>query len=160
VRVLIGVIAVFLITSLGIFFYNSYNKNQPSVNQRYSLATPTPIPSVFPLTDIKASFSIKTGSTVRNFSNPKYHNRSEDVYITSADPSVIYVKKKGVKWSDFFATLPMKLTKECLTTGDGETYCDIKDGSLKFYINGVEDKDALDKEIKEEDKLEVIFIPD
>lgn len=51
----------------------------------------------------------------------------------------------------------MKLTKQCLTTGDGETYCDGKNGSLKFYLNDIEDEDFLEREIKAGDKALIKF---
>lgn len=109
--------------------------------------------------DIKASFRIITGNITRSFKAEKYHNLSPDVYIEAPDPTIVYVKKSGITWDDFFKTLPMKLTKGCLTTGDGETYCSGKDlriggqgGSLKFYLNDKEDKDLLDREIKDGDK--------
>lgn len=46
----------------------------------------------------------------------------------------------------------MKLTKECLITGDGEKLCNTN-GTLTFYLNEIEDKDLLDREIKEGDKI-------
>lgn len=125
--------------------------------------TPQPIsPTVQPTNEpktleIKATFKIVTDRITRNFSNPKYHKRSADVFIQADDPSIIYVKKSGITWQNFFDTLPMKLTKECLTTGDGETFCNQKGGSLKFYLNNIEDQDLLDKEIKEKDQILVKF---
>ncbi len=98
-----------------------------------------------------------TDKITRSFTNPKYHNQSPDVYISSDDPTKVHVTKAGTTWDDFFKTLPMKLTKDCLITGDGETLCDGKDGTLKFYLNGVEDKDLLEREIKEGDRALIKF---
>lgn len=107
--------------------------------------------------NITATFTIITDKITRSFKAKKYHNQSPDVYIESSDPTVVYVTKKGITWDDFFKTLPMKLTKECLTTGDGETFCDGQQGTLKFYLNDVEDKNLLDKEIKQDDKALIKF---
>lgn len=115
-------------------------------------------PSVQTKTDIKASFTIMTNAITRNFTNPKYHNQSEDVFITRDNPSVIFVKKSGITYADFFATLPMKLNKECLITGDGERLCDKDNGTLRFFLNEKEDKDLLDREIEEGDSALVNFI--
>lgn len=104
-----------------------------------------------------AIFTIITDQITRSFTAEKYHNKSEDVFINADNPSVVYVKKEGIKWSDFFATLPMTLTKKCLITGDGETLCNGKQGTLKFYLNGKEDKDLLDKKIKQNDKALIQF---
>lgn len=107
--------------------------------------------------NIKASFTIITGSITRSFKAEKYHNQSPDVYIESVDPTVIHVKKTGITWDDFFKTLPMKLTKDCLITGDGETFCSGKGGTLKFYLNDIVNPHLLDKEIRDGDKALINF---
>ena len=121
---------------------------------------PTPAITLNPqseVTDITASFTIITDGLIRSFAATKYHNRSLDVFIKSEYPTKVDVKKKGITWDDFFKTLPMKLTGQCLTTGDGETFCDSQDGILKFYLNEVEDKNLLVKEIKDDDRALIKF---
>jgi len=108
--------------------------------------------------NITATFTIITDGITRSFVNSKYHNLSEDVFVTAENPSQVHVMKTGIKWSDFFATLPMQLTKECLITGDGETLCNGVQGTLRFYLNDVEDIDLLDKEINQGDKALIQFI--
>ncbi|MEX2013084.1 MAG: hypothetical protein WD967_01640 [Candidatus Levyibacteriota bacterium] len=108
-------------------------------------------------TNITASFTIITDSITRSFANTKYHNQSKDVFITADDPTQVHVMKAGIKWSDFFATLPMQLTKDCLITGDGENLCNGAQGTLKFYLNDAENKDLLDKEIKQNDRALIQF---
>lgn len=142
-----------IIVLLSIFAFTYFNKPQPQT----SVPTPTLSPTPTQETNIKASFTIITGNIERSFQAEKYHNFSPDVYIQALDPTIVHVTKTGISWDDFFKTLPMKLTKECLTTGDGETFCDDKDGSLKFFLNDIEEKDLLDKEIKEGDKALIKF---
>ncbi len=126
------------------------------VNPVSTSTSPSSIPNVEKV-NISASFKIVTGNITRSFVASKYHHQSPDVYIEASDPSVAHVTKSGIIWADFFNSLPMKLTKDCLTTGDGETLCDGQGGSLKFYLNDIEDKNLLDKEIKEGDKILVTF---
>lgn len=104
-----------------------------------------------------ASFAIFTNGTFRIFTNPMYHNLSKDVYINAENPNTVYVKKSEITWNEFFNTLPFKLTKECLTTGTKQTFCTDTQGTLRFYLNGKEDKDALDKKIKQGDELLVTY---
>lgn len=106
--------------------------------------------------DKQASFAIFTNGTFREFSAPMYHNLSDDAFIENKNPNIIQVKKE-VTWDAFFKTLPFKLTKDCLTTGTGQTFCTGKDGSLKFYLNGQLDNEALSKTINQGDKLLVSF---
>ena len=51
----------------------------------------------------------------------------------------------------------MSLSKDCLVTGSGQTFCTNKTQALRFFINGMEDPDALDREIKESDKLLITY---
>lgn len=108
---------------------------------------------------IKASFSIITKGTTRIFTDPKYHHLSEDVYIESPNPNIVNVKKTGLTWNDFFKTLPvpMKLNKDCLTTGTDQLFCTGKDGVLEFYLNDKLEMNLLDKEIKQDDKVLIRF---
>lgn len=154
-KILVIFVAIFVLFA-GIFFFSrTGTKTSPGV-----LPSLAPSPSTGEQTvNIDASFTIITGSTTRSFNAEKYHNRSKDVFIEASNPSIINVKKKGITWDDFFRTLPMSLTKECLTTGDGETLCEGKGGVLKFYLNDTEDKDLLDKQIKQNDKALIKFTP-
>jgi len=108
-------------------------------------------------TKFTAEFTITTNGTQRIFTDKKYHNLSTDVYIESENPSVLQVKKPGITWSDFFATLPMSLTKDCLVTGTGQIFCANDTSELKFWLNGEEFPDALEQRIQPEDSLRVEY---
>lgn len=104
-----------------------------------------------------ARFEIYTNGTKRIFTDTKYHNQSTDVYIERSDPHRIHVKKPGTTWSDFFKTLPMSLTHDCLVTGTKQTFCSNDTHTLRFWLNGVETPDALDVEIQPNDFLKVEY---
>lgn len=136
----------------GYFFFGANTKEVPPSQTPSPQATATPV-----AVDDRAGFAIFTNGTFRIFTAAMYHNRSENVFIQADYPNVIHVKKADTTWNDFFQTLPMKLTKECLTTGTQQTFCTGKNGTLKFYINGTYHKDALDKKINHGDGLLVSF---
>lgn len=115
-------------------------------------ATSTPF-----LTDFTASFEIYTNGTKRIFTSSMYHNLSDSVYIQNPDPSLVHVSSQGITWDDFFKTLPFTLNNECLVTGTNQTFCSNKTQKLRFYINGVEQPNALQLEIKPNDDLRVIY---
>jgi hypothetical protein len=127
----------------------SINQTQPtkiSVSQ-----TPSPTLEVTRDVNYEARFAIYTNGTKRIFTNSMYHNLSKDVYIEASDPSIVHVKKDGVIWMDFFMTLPLKLDKDCLTTGTKETFCSTPKATLKFYLNGVRNDKFLFEKIKDGD---------
>lgn len=160
----ISLIAILITSIITIFFITNIslnstekaiklNKQLSNINSKISSS-----PKSFS-TDIKASFVIFTNGTLRNFTASMYHNLSADVYIQSDNPNIIHVKKEGITYDDFFKTLPIKLTDECLTTGTGQTFCTLEENSLKFYLNGREDKNLLDRQIQNEDKVLITFGP-
>lgn len=127
-----------------------------------SAPTPSKLPdqeqSIIPTNvNYSAGFAIFTNGTFRIFTASMYHNLSADVYIEASNPNIIHVKKTGITWDDFFKTLSMKLTKDCLTTGTGQTFCTKANQTLRFYLNGREDSYALEKIIKNADQLLVTY---
>lgn len=104
-----------------------------------------------------ASFAIFTNGTFRIFTASMYHNLSPDVYIEQSNPNIVKIKKDKITWDDFFKTLPFKLTADCLTTGTKETFCTGSNGTLKFYLNGERNENALNQEIKDGDEILVSY---
>ncbi len=153
-RVFFAFVIIIVVLLAALALTKSQNRQAFLPNQQ-TQTSPTPVQNQ--KVDLTASFTIVTGSITRNFSAKMYHNLSPDVYIESPNPPVVHVKKKGITWNDFFKTLPMQLTKDCLTTGTKETFCTGENGTLRFYLNNIEDKDLLDREIKEGDKVLIQF---
>lgn len=131
--------------------------NQPQTVSTPTSQTPISSPAVEEKVNITANFTIMTNNITRSFKAEKYHNLSPIAYIEASDPTIVHVNKIGITWDDFFKTLPMKLTKQCLITGDKETLCDGEAGTLKFYLNDIETSDLLEKSIHEGDKVLIKF---
>lgn len=148
---IIGLILIILGDS---FLY--YYKNTKTSIQKISSPTSSPV-SANRKVEFSATFKIITNGTTRIFTDSKYHNLSNDIYITSKNPSKIEVRKENVTWSDFFKTLPMNLDKNCLVTGTKQTFCTYDTKKLYFYLNNIETPDALDNLIKEDDYLLVEY---
>ena len=125
---------------------------------------PAPLPSssleetrVEEPVSFEASFEIFTNGTKRIFTDSRYHNLSNRVYLEGSDPSIVQVRAEGVTWGEFFNSLPMKLTKDCLTTGTGQTFCESSGGVLGFFINDIHTPEALEKEIKSGEHLLITY---
>lgn len=146
-KLITGILLIIILTAVGYFLIPKKAEAPEKISETVQPQN----------TEQTATFTIITNQITRSFTAEKYHNKSEDVFINADNPSVVYVKKEGIKWSDFFSTLPMKLSHSCLVTGDGESLCDGKQGILKFYLNGKEDKNLLDKEINQNDKALIQF---
>lgn len=142
------------ILALAIVGFFIFSSSKPETQPK-TLATP--IPQVEEETEVKAAFAIFTNGIFRVFTASMYHNLSPDVYIESSNPNIVNVKKSGITWDDFFKTLPMKLLRDCLTTGTGQTFCTKGNQSLKFYLNATLDQSALAQVIKDGDRLLVTF---
>lgn len=147
---MIGMVIIALVS----YLTSQNNNSEPVPTISESSQIPSPIPSPI---DARASFVIYTNGTLRVFTDPRYHNLSQDVYIEADNPSIIHVKKRETTWADFFGTLPMKLSAECLTTGTGQRFCTNERQKLKFYLNGELKPDALEEVIKDGDELFVSF---
>lgn len=131
-------------------------------NSRQNILTdtatvPTATPGIVEKSEFTADFEIYTNGTKRIFTDAKYHAQSEEVFLTASSSSTVYVKKYGVTWSDFFNALPFSITKECLITGTKQTFCSTQNKKLKFFINDIENPDALDVQISEGDFLKIVF---
>lgn len=117
----------------------------------------TPLTVAPAFTPFTAKFEIYTKGLKRVFTDKKYHNKSEKVYIEFPDPQLVHIYKPNVTWQAFFDTLPMELTPNCLVTGTGQKYCTGKSGTLNFYLNGSLDQLSLEKTINANDELVVKF---
>lgn len=105
----------------------------------------------------RASFAVITDGGSRKFSAPMYHNLSPDVYLEARYPNVIHIMKDGITWRQFFATLPMKVSETCLTTGTDETFCTNANGTITFYLNKQKVINVLDKVIQDGDELSITY---
>lgn len=139
---------------VGGYFLFGANTKEPAPSSQTPSPQATGIPAAV---DYRAGFAIFTNGTFRLFTAAMYHNRSKDVFIQADNPNVVHVKNAGITWNDFFQTLPMQLTKDCLITGTKQTFCTNSKEQLRFYLNGREDKNALDKQIQSSDQLLVSF---
>lgn len=153
---IVSIITIFLITNISL---NSTEKAIKLNKQLSNTNSKTNLAETYFSVDKKASFVIFTNNTLRNFSDSKYHNLSTDVYIESAMPNIIKVKREGITYSDFFKTLPMKITSQCLITGTGQTFCTSDTETLKFYLNGHLNPNLLDQQIQDEDRVLISFGP-
>ena len=156
--VIIIIIAITLIGSILYFFIQKESSDTPQVTiTELEKITTSSTETVDNAVDYSASFEIYTNGTKRVFSDPRYHNLSDTVFINSEDPNLVRIKRKDVVWSEFFNSLPMELSKDCLVTGTGQEFCTNDTHQLTFTINGTPSPNALDRVINDNDTLVIIY---
>lgn len=145
-------IVIIVIVVLGIIGWRFYQRETSIFENNASVSTENTTP-----TNFTASFEIYTNGEKRIFTQAMYHNQSPDAYIENPDPSIIYVKKDGITWDNFFKTLPFSLTKDCLVTGTKQTFCSNETKKLRFLLNGLDNSDTLKTPIKPGDSLKITY---
>ena len=153
-KAVLFVFVIVILAIIGVAGWRLYTNQNQNIQNIPVISTKTPKPR-----DFTASFEIYTNGTKRTFTAVMYHNKSPDVFIQNPDPSIIYVKKAGVTWADFFQTLPFSLNKTCLVTGTKQTFCSTQNEKLRFFLNDIEMPDALDLQINPDDNLRVTYAP-
>lgn len=160
-RTIVFVIAGGLVLlGLGVAVYRQTRSpyTPPSAPAPAPASAPAPAPvETSAEVDEAAAFLIYTNGLKRSFAASMYHRRSPDAYLEASHPTIISVKKRGVTWDTFFKTLPFRLTRACLTTGTGDTFCSGGEGELKFYLNGVRVDDLLDRQIHDGDRALISY---
>lgn len=153
-KVLVISLFILIIVLFGLFYssnqksFTSSKLNSKAMNQKEIIFKP-----------YTAKFAIYTNGTFRIFSDTRYHNKSEKVYINPSNPNLVNVSAENITWADFFKTLPMNLDPNCLTTGTSQEFCTNSKYKLQFFINGVNDPDALSNIINSNDMLLITYGP-
>lgn len=152
---LVAIIVVLALAGAGLYLGFS-----PKSAEQTSQSSKTVVPAVTPTpVDEHAAFAIFTNGIRRDFRDKKYHERNRDVLIRNDNPETVHKHKSGITWGNFFDSLPkpMKVAKDCLTTGTGQEFCNTEKAKLKFYLNGKFVDDILSMEIKDGDRLLISF---
>jgi hypothetical protein len=155
----IGIVSLLIITVLLTIaaFFMMGNATQ-NIQTKNNIAEKPPVQQNTN-TPFTANFAIYTNGTKRDFTAPKYHNRSQDAYISAENSEKIIVNKKGTTWQEFFDSLPapFMITSTCLTTGTGQNFCTSSTKTLAFYVNKTPNPHILLDEIQPNDSLVIIY---
>jgi hypothetical protein len=111
---------------------------------------------------VHGDFRLYIGDTRIRFTDPKYQSTPEHTHHVSlhfhdGNDEVIHRHANGVTLSDFFASLGMKLTNECLTLDTGKEYCTTETEKLILILNGERTSAIEDYSINEEDRILVYY---
>ncbi|MEM2759440.1 MAG: hypothetical protein QXU32_06445 [Nitrososphaerales archaeon] len=72
-----------------------------------------------------------------DFSLPQYQVKSRYIHFEDANGVILHRHATGVDIGFLFESLGMKFTNQCITLGNGTSYCNDGDKTVKLFVNGV-----------------------
>lgn len=111
---------------------------------------------------IHADFLVFIHGSPLDFSIEKYQAEERDdhnsgVHLHNSEGGVIHIHKRGTTLGDFFQSLDMMLSKECLILETKEQYCNDKNNTLKLYVNGERNEMFDAYEIRDLDRIVLTY---
>lgn len=107
-------------------------------------------------THIHADFKVYLEGKSTDFSESRYQLNDESVHLEDGIGELIHVHKKGITMGYFLETLHIILNKDCILIPVEGNYCK-KDNKLSFYVNGIENDEFENYEIKDLDKILISY---
>lgn len=90
--------------------------------------------------------SVVLDGTPIDFTQDKYQSSEENeldeaIHMHDGNGKVVHLHKKGATLEQFFNSLKIKFTKECLNLDTGANYCNGTSKTLKMFVSGQENTD-------------------
>ncbi len=104
-----------------------------------------------------ANFMVFINGEEINFAFPQYMVKAREVHIENMNGVTIHTHATGITIGYFFNTLGFKFDDKCFITDKKEKFCNEEGKTLKFYVNGVENYEYEDYEIKNDDKYLISY---
>ncbi len=83
--------------------------------------------------------------------------RSENVHVHAPRTNVAHVHREQTTWDEFFVSLGMEITDECLILADEQRLCESPIEPLRFVVNGVEVDTIRFQSLSDLDRVAIIF---
>jgi len=104
-----------------------------------------------------AALLVKIFGDTFEFSSPAFQIKSSWIHFEGNDGTTIHKHATGVNLGYLFDTIGIGLDDQCYVFPDGKSFCTNEDYTLKFFINREQVSDITNYEIKEGDRILVIF---
>lgn len=106
---------------------------------------------------IHADFKVYIDDKEIDFSVLMYQLRNKSVHVENGIGDVVHIHKKGITMGAFFETLDIKFNKTCIILPIEGSYCTTDDKKLIFYVNGIENDEFGDYEMKDLDMILISY---
>lgn len=109
-----------------------------------------------------ADFKVYLNGDVYDFSQDKYmstpeHKLSNFTHLHDGEGEIIHKHMSTITLGDFFESLGMKFTAECFNLEEGVSYCNNSENTLKFFVNGKENRKFDDYELSDLDQILITY---
>ena len=107
---------------------------------------------------VHGDFRMYIGDTRIRFTDPKYqsttgHAHHASLHFHDGNDEVIHRHADNVTFAEFFDSLGMKVTNDCLTLDTGTSYCTNATGTLMLLVNNQPVTDIEEYIFAEEDRI-------
>ncbi len=106
---------------------------------------------------IHSDFKVYINDKTIDFSVPMYQLQAKEIHLEHGIGEEIHVHKGGITMGHFFETLGIEFSKTCIIIPVDGSFCNTEDKKLGFYVNGVENDEFENYEIKDLDKILVSY---
>jgi len=106
---------------------------------------------------IHADFKVYIDDKQIDFSVLMYQLRDRFVHVEHGIGDTVHIHKRGVTIGDFFETLGITFNRTCIIIQIEGSYCNTAGKNVSFYVNGIENSEFEDYEIKDLDKILVSY---
>jgi len=110
-----------------------------------------------------ADFKVYLNGSFINFSQDKFqsneeHLLSQDVHLHDGNGNIIHFHKAGITMKDFFNSINMDISNNCFVDDLGHNYCNNKNYSLEFYVNGLKINNYENYVSKDLDRILIAYV--
>ena len=98
------------------------------------------------------------GEEIRVYQQKNFEkNKFTHMHPGKDEEDVIHVHATGITLKQFFNTLNIKLSRNCIIFEDGNEFCNDRSETLKYYVNGKINDETPDNEVKDLDKILITY---
>lgn len=109
-----------------------------------------------------ADFKVYIHGQVLDFAQDRFmsteeHALSNFTHLHDGDGEMIHKHMSGITLGDFFKSLGMEFTEDCLALDTGKRYCSEAENTLKMWVNGKANEEFGYYEFKDLDQILISY---
>ncbi|MDO8537907.1 MAG: hypothetical protein Q7S21_03400 [archaeon] len=111
---------------------------------------------------LHADFAVFINNQQVDFAKPEFmtdesQKLSGKTHLHDLNGKIVHVHASNVILGMFFESIGMKFDSTCIKLSNGSQFCSKQGKSLKFFVNGIENSDFGNYEIKDLDQIVISY---